>query len=276
MIGDFHVHTQYCQHGSADNMEAYVLQALEKGLTHLSFTEHAPLPENFMDPAPKQDSTMDRDKVEAYLKEGQALQKQYAQDLQINIGFEVDYIRGYEHEIKQFLDMYGPEINDSILSVHMLQAPDKSFFCIDFSEEEFGHAAKAFGGLTPLYKAYYDSLQASVEAELGRFKPKRIGHITLIQKFQLAYPQSADFWPQQRQLLALMKANAYELDVNTAGLFKPLCKEVYPSMQVIQHAIALGIPLVAGSDSHAAAGIGKGFEELQDYPLQLPQTQNNN
>ncbi|SNZ10126.1 histidinol-phosphatase (PHP family) [Terribacillus aidingensis] len=273
MIGDFHVHTHYCQHGSADNMEAYVLQALAKGLTHLSFTEHAPLPESFSDPAPQKDSTMDRDKVEAYLKEGQALQKQYAQDLQINIGFEVDYIQGYEHATKQFLDMYGAETDDSILSVHMLQAPDKSFFCIDFSEEEFGRAAKAFGGLTLLYKAYYDSLQASVEAELGRFKPKRIGHITLIQKFQLAFPQPADFWPEQRQLLALMKKNGYELDVNTAGLYKPLCKEIYPSAQLIQHAVALGIPLVPGSDSHAAAGIGKGFEKLQAFPLRVPQTQ---
>jgi histidinol-phosphatase (PHP family) len=272
MIGDFHVHTQYCQHGSADNMEAYVLQAIEKGMTHLSFTEHAPLPGTFTDPAPQQDSTMDRDKVEAYLKEGQALQKQYEQDLQINLGFEVDYIQGYEHETKQFLDMYGAEIDDSILSVHMLQAPDKSFFCIDISEEVFGRAAKAFGGLASLYKAYYDSLQASVEAELGRFKPKRIGHITLIQKFQLAYPQPADFWAEQRQLLALMKENGYELDVNTAGLFKPLCKEVYPSVRLIQHAVSLGIPLVPGSDSHAAAGIGKGFEELKAYPLQLPQT----
>ncbi|AIF66533.1 histidinol phosphatase [Terribacillus saccharophilus] len=271
MPGDFHVHTQYCQHGADDKMEAYVLQAIEKGLTHLSFTEHAPLPESFTDPAPHRDSTMDRNKVEAYIIEGKTLQKKYKNDLQINIGFEVDYIRGYEQETQTFLDTYGPEMDDGILSVHMLQAPDKSFFCIDYSEEEFGRAADAFGGLTPLYIAYYNSLTSSVEAELGPFKPKRIGHITLIQKFQLAYPKPADFLEVQQHLLEIIKKKGYELDVNTAGLYKPLCKEIYPSAELIAYAEKLDIPLVPGSDSHAAAGIGKGFEQLSAYSLQLPQ-----
>ncbi|WP_175073107.1 histidinol-phosphatase HisJ [Terribacillus sp. AE2B 122] len=271
MQGDFHVHTQYCQHGADDKMEAYVLQAIKKGLTHLSFTEHAPLPESFTDPAPHRDSTMDRNNVEAYVMEGKALQKQYKNDLQINIGFEVDYIRGYEQETQTFLDTYGPEMDDGILSVHMLQAPDKSFFCIDYSEEEFGRAADVFGGLSPLYKTYYENLRASLEADLGFFKPKRIGHITLIQKFQLAYPKPAEFSKEQQNILEIMKEKGYELDVNTAGLYKPLCKEIYPPAELIAYAAKMGIPLVPGSDSHAAGGIGKGFEYLSDYSLQIPQ-----
>lgn len=270
MPGDFHVHTQYCQHGADDKMEAYVLQAIAKGLTHLSFTEHAPLPESFTDPAPHHDSTMDRNKVEAYIMEGKTLQKKYKNDLQINIGFEVDYIRGYEQETQTFLDTYGSEMDDGILSVHMLQAPDKSFFCIDYSEEEFGRAADAFGGLTSLYKAYYDNVQASVEADIGHFKPKRIGHITLIQKFQLAYQKPADFSKERQNILELIKKNGYELDVNTAGLYKPLCKEIFPPVELIESAVQLGIPLVPGSDSHAASGIGKGFKELSAYTLQFP------
>ncbi|MFP7169274.1 histidinol-phosphatase HisJ [Terribacillus sp. 7520-G] len=274
MIGDFHVHTQYCQHGADDKMEDYVLQAIEKGISHLSFTEHAPLPENFKDPAPKRDSAMDRDKVETYLKEGKALQKQYEKDIQINIGFEVDFIRGFEQETEQFLDMYGPEMDDGILSVHMLQAPDDSWFCIDYSKEEFGRAARAFGGLTPLYKAYYTSLLASIEADLGRFKPKRIGHITLIQKFQLAYPKPADFSKEQQHILEITKRKGYKLDVNTAGLFKPLCKEIYPPAELLEHAAELGIPLVPGSDSHEAIGIAKGFDRISAFSLHLPQELN--
>lgn len=272
MPGDFHVHTQYCQHGADDKMEAYVLQAIAKGLTHLSFTEHAPLPESFTDPAPHRDSTMDRNKVEAYIMEGKTLQKKYKNDLQINIGFEVDYIRGYEQEIQTFLDTYGPEMDDGILSVHMLQAPDESFFCIDYSKDEFGRAADAFGGLTSLYKAYYDNLQASVEADIGHFKPRRIGHITLIQKFQLTYPKPADFSKEQQNILKLIKEKGYELDMNTAGLYKPLCKETYPSPEIIKSAVQLEIPLVPGSDSHVAAGIAKGFEQLSAYSLKLPQS----
>lgn len=270
MIGDFHVHTQYCQHGANDRMEAYVLQAIKKGFTHLSFTEHAPLPESFIDPAPGRDSAMDRNAVEAYVMEGKALQAQYKNDLQIKIGFEVDYIRGFEQETQTFLDTYGAEMDDGILSVHMLQAPNEAYFCIDYSKEEFGRAADEFGGLLSLYKAYYDNLIASIEAELGSFKPSRIGHMTLVQKFQLAYPQPADFSKEQQYILELIKEKGYELDVNTAGLSKPFCKEIYPSPQLIEKAVQLDIPLVPGSDSHAASSIGKAFEELSAYPLTLP------
>lgn len=42
-----------------------------------------------------------------YFGELQHLQKQYAQDIRIRIGLEVDYIQGFEQETRQFLDTYG-------------------------------------------------------------------------------------------------------------------------------------------------------------------------
>ncbi|HHY21833.1 MAG TPA: PHP domain-containing protein, partial [Bacilli bacterium] len=53
---DGHVHTPFCPHGSKDELEEYVLRAIELGLTGLTFTEHAPLPLSFEDPTPEQDS----------------------------------------------------------------------------------------------------------------------------------------------------------------------------------------------------------------------------
>jgi histidinol-phosphatase (PHP family) len=66
--GDFHVHTNYCPHGSEDKMELYVQAAIKKGLRFLSFTEHAPLPSGFIDPAPGRDSAMQWENVPAYLQ----------------------------------------------------------------------------------------------------------------------------------------------------------------------------------------------------------------
>ncbi len=67
---DGHVHTKYCPHGSDDNIEDYIEEAIKYKLDEISFTEHLPLPENFIDPSPLKDSAMKLEEMESYLKEG--------------------------------------------------------------------------------------------------------------------------------------------------------------------------------------------------------------
>ena len=66
MIKDGHIHTPFCPHGTKDALEAYVEKALSLGFQEISFTEHAPLPEGFIDPTPEQDSSMDIEQLEDY------------------------------------------------------------------------------------------------------------------------------------------------------------------------------------------------------------------
>ncbi|WP_347862569.1 PHP domain-containing protein [Salimicrobium sp. PL1-032A] len=49
---DGHVHTPFCPHGSEDALKTYVEKAISLGYTSVTFTEHAPLPPGFQDPAP--------------------------------------------------------------------------------------------------------------------------------------------------------------------------------------------------------------------------------
>lgn len=65
---DGHVHTKYCPHGSDDNIEDYIEEAIKYKLDEISFTEHLPLPENFIDPSPLKDSAMKLEEMESYLK----------------------------------------------------------------------------------------------------------------------------------------------------------------------------------------------------------------
>src|SRR5699024_381737 len=104
--GDYHIHTHFCPHGSDDDWEQYILTAIESGLKEISFSEHAPLPRSRTDPVPEQDSAMDWDDLDDYYTQGQALILKYQHQLKINIGFEIDFIDGFEHETKQFLDQY--------------------------------------------------------------------------------------------------------------------------------------------------------------------------
>lgn len=261
-LGDFHVHTNFCPHGTNDSMESYVVAAIEKELEYITFTEHAPLPLNFIDPTPNKDSAMHWDDVNRYLLEGQRLKEKYKNRIRINIGFEIDYIEGYELETIDFLDKYGDKIDDSILSVHMLKAPNDEYVCLDFSIEEFSRIIDVFGSIDLVYARYYQTVERALEADLGKYKPSRIGHITLIEKFSKVHQPSNRFETELTDLLKLIHKKKYELDINTAGLYKEYCQSVYPPIDLIEIANNLGVPLVPGSDSHTSDHIARGFEQL--------------
>ncbi len=258
MIRDGHVHTRFCPHGSKDSFEAYIEQALALGYTEISFTEHAPSPENFCDPTPLKDSAMDNANLEQYFTEISQLKEKYAKQIKINAGLEIDYIEGYEKEITQFLNNVGPKLDDAILSVHFLK-DSLGYSCVDYSPENFQRMITTYGSIENVYKNYYRTVLKSIEADLGSYKPKRIGHITLVHKFQLKFPINRSFDQEIEQILHSIKENNYELDYNGAGTAKPLCREPYPPAGIIQEAKALKIPLVYGSDAHQAKELGQGL-----------------
>lgn len=265
LYGDFHIHTNFCPHGTKDTMEDYIHNAICLGVPEISFTEHAPLPKNFKDPAPKKDSAMRWEDIDTYISEGKRLKEKYRNDLIINIGFEVDFIEGYEREITDFLNEYGEVIDDAILSVHMLKAPDHSYVCLDYSAEEFSRIVSLFGGIDHVYQAYYRAVLLAVETPLGSYKPQRIGHLTLIEKFNALFKPHLDFSTKIDLVLQAIKKNKLNLDLNTAGLFKTYCKTLYPNPDVINRALELNIKFVPGSDSHSSDTIARGFNQLSNY-----------
>lgn len=263
--GDYHVHTAFCPHGSSDILDSYIEQAIQRGLNEISFTEHAPLPESFQDPTPLQDSAMRWEDLHEYISVIKQAKERYKRQIKINLGFEVDYIEGFEKETTDFLNEYGPFIDDGILSVHMLKTPSEDdFVCIDYSSDEFARIIQLFGSVEAVYDRYYRTVEKAIRADLGTFKPKRIGHLTLIRKFQKKYTVDQSYEAMITYLLDLIVKYHHELDINTAGLFKEHCGTIYPPEQVIYQAIEKGITLKPGSDSHQANHIGRGFEHLSD------------
>ena len=258
---DGHVHSKFCPHGSKDIFQAYIDQALELGITEISFTEHAPLPVGFTDPTPLQDSAMKMEDFSLYLEEIEGLREQYKGKITIHTGLEVDYIEGFERETTQFLNKYGPYLSDSILSVHFLKL-EKEYDCMDYSPEVFGEMITRYGGIEKVYEAYYRTLLLSIRTDLGPYKPKRIGHMTLVKKFQKKYPCSVSFNKEILEILNEVKNRNYELDYNGAGTAKPLCREPYPPADVASLAIQMQIPMVYGSDAHQVKELLQGYEQL--------------
>lgn len=265
IFGDYHVHTPFCPHGTTDAFEEYINTALMQGLKAISFTEHAPLPDGFIDPTPNKDSGMNVADVSAYISTLKQLKTKYADKITINIGFEVDYIEGFEEATSDFLNQFGEEIDDAILSVHMLKSPQGAYYCLDFSSDQFSELIDVFGDIDTVYQTYYATLLKSIKADLGPYKPNRIGHITLIEKFKRVYPNFKQYTNELNTILdEIMKRN-YHLDLNTAGLYKPDCQTIYPNPVVVKSAIKRGIPLIPGSDSHEASTLSRGFDQIAHY-----------
>ena len=60
--------------------------------------------------------------------------------------------------------------------------------------------------------------------------------------------------------LAAARKNGVAIELNTAGLRKN-CREIYPSLKILQMAFAEGIRITFGSDAHAPEEVGANFPE---------------
>lgn len=258
MKKDGHVHTPYCPHGTTDSLEEYIEQAIQLHIDSITFTEHAPLPNTFHDPTPNQDSAIELETMEEYIEKIQLLKKAYKNEITINLGLEVDYIKEYEEETTSFLNTYGKYLDDSILSVHFLKLQDK-YYCMDFDEHTFKHMIDQVESLEKLHHIYYQEVLHSIQSDLGEYKPKRIGHITLVNKFQKLFPVTFSVDQYIQTILFEIKNRGYELDYNVAGLRKEFCGETYPGSAVAKMAQEQKIPLIYGSDAHSARDVGKNY-----------------
>ena len=262
MKKDGHIHTPYCPHGTLDSFHRYIEKAIKHGFEEITFTEHAPLPAGFLDPTPQKDSGMDLQQLENYISDLEQLKKQYKQDIVISTGLEVDYISNFEEETTKFLDTYGKYLDDAILSVHFLYYQQK-YVCIDYSKETFLEFVQLTGEPLSIYKLYYKTVMDSIKSELGKYKPKRIGHITLVHKFQLALSEKINDEQYIREILQELKNSNLQLDLNSAGLAKPYCRESYPPLPFVQEARALGIPIIFGSDAHQVKDLHQFYKHFE-------------
>ena len=260
-LADGHIHTELCPHGSGDKVASMIEKAIEFGFYKLCITEHAPLPSGFSkrykgDPEGLATASLRMDQVEPYLALGNELQREYGQYINLSVGFEVDFLPGFEAATQEFLNMVGPYTGENLLSVHFMQGANDGFWCLDYSEAEF---AKAFGQyLTKqdvLYRRYFELVLQAVQTDFGPHKPVRIGHIDVIKKYQKHFNFRSSYDQQTQQvimeILRTLKVQNRMLDYNVSGVFKANCGEMYPSPFIQGMAYVLGVPYMMGSDSHS-------------------------
>ena len=245
---DGHIHTPFCPHGSKDSLEAYVEEAICLGREEISFTEHFPLPKHIIDPIFAEECALDESVIPEYFKAIESVKEKYKGRIKINKGFEVDYIEGKEEEIKALLNQYGKDIEDSILSVHFVYY-EGVYYAIDY-KSDVERLLERLPSVEMMYDLYFKTLIKSIEADLGKYKPKRIGHPSLVRIFQKKWSLEYENDKLYEIKAQKMKKGCYEIDFNVAGLRKELCGETYPVGKLLEILKQYEIPYIYGSDAH--------------------------
>lgn len=269
---DGHTHSSFCLHGSGEETELFILQAIQAGFTTYSVTEHMPLPQDLLRVLPysqefKDSLELRNNDLDGYIKEMEKLKKKYRDKIELLCGIELDFLSGQEAYSRLLLREYGPYLDDGLLSVHLIPGQD-GLRCVDHDPEDFrAGLIKYYGSYHLAQQAYYQTVREAVQADLGRYKPKRIGHLCLCNKFQqVLNPQGEEneqTTKQARELLLYLGQAGYSLDVNVAGLFKQHCGQIYLLPWMAKLAQEQRIPLIYGSDAHGVAEVGRAYKQYE-------------
>ena len=252
----------FCDHAS-ESLESILDSAAAQGMKVFGVTEHAPrLGERFLYPDEREwgwsVATLE-EKFDAYFEALDTLIPQYAGDLEVLRGFEIEVVPASEWVsiMKEYRDRYKAEY--IVGSVHYVDN-----LSIDSFMPDFEAALEHFGGLEPLACAYYERVAEMVY----EIQPEIVGHFDLIRKFGHKYGDVDTPAIQSAAITALqeIKLRGGILDVNTAGYRKGL-GHPYPAPWIVREAAAMAIPFAFGDDSHNASEVNAGIDDARAYLL---------
>lgn len=252
---------QFCLHAS-DSLEEIIQLYIKRQFPWVGITEHTPaISEALLYPDQKAAGlTPDflLEQFAAYMQECRRLQKKYRSKIRIFAAMEIETYSGYEAFIPSLINRFQPDY--IVGSVHFVN--DMGF---DYSQEQYDKTVVAAGGIDQLYCDYFDAQYEMIK----RLQPAVVGHFDLIRIFDPGYKQrlvQPEIMARIKRNLQLIRQLDLIMDFNLRSLLKG-ADEPYISRVILEMALAMGIAVVPGDDSHGLASVGgnmdKGIAILQ-------------
>ena len=245
---------QFCHH-ARDSLEEVVRAYVEAGFTWVGITEHMPPLDDSRRYPDEAASGISAATLQAqfrrYFAEVERLQACYADRIQLYKAFETESYPGATTYVQELISETRPDY--IVGSVHHVGG-----IGIDYDRDEFQQAVTAAGSVEQLYCDYFDDQFGMLEA----LQPAVVGHFDLIRKFDTAYLdtlQHSAVQQRMRRNLELMADLGLIMDFNLRGFDK--ATEQYPCMPVLKQALALGVVVVPGDDSHGVASVGRNYDK---------------
>lgn len=237
MLVDLHMHSRFSFDAQPDSVPEIAAASIKRGLSVISITDHKDFFHGGQAP-------MELD-VPGVLAEIEQAQRQYAGQIEILKGIEVGEIHA-DPAARELVSAYP--FDEVIGSLHAM--PNN----IDFYDMDYDHLDQE-----QLLRDYL--VEAKRMIEYGGFDVfAHIDYPLRVMKREDNHPSFANFMEWVTPVLQTVIDREISLEINAAGLFG-WAKKVGPEDFVLEEYRRLGGTMISiGSDSHAAASVGRGIE----------------
>lgn len=131
----FHIHTWRCKHACDESDEQYIKTALSLGANKITFTDHTPFPGDTFG------NRMELSQLSEYIESLKNLHTKYEDQIDVQIGLEVEFLPSKLDFYKQLKGDYDLDI--LIIGQHFYEHADGKF---SFADEKEFNAANEFSG----------------------------------------------------------------------------------------------------------------------------------
>ncbi|MGB5866387.1 MAG: histidinol-phosphatase HisJ [Arcobacteraceae bacterium] len=247
---DLHNHTILCNHATGTTQE-YIEKAIELGIDVYGFSEHAPM---HFDEYYRLDL---KDKA-FYENDVKSLKEKYKKDINILLGYEVDYLPG-DYILKEVIDS---KVDYLIGSVHFLSQNGSQW---GFDNPEFIGEYKN-KNIDIIWEDYFEAIKNM--AKTSQFDI--VGHLDLIKVFNFL-PKKEIKSIALEALQAIKKSNM-TVEINAAGYRKPVAQQ-YPSRELLELCFELDIDITFSSDAHSVDQVGYNYDAATKLAKEIGYTQ---
>ena len=234
---DLHNHTPLCNHAKGEPQK-YIQQAIKVGIDIFGFSDHAPMQFDT-----KYRMNLSQSKI--YEQDILNLKEQYKDQIDILLGYEVDYMSNPAFLEK---DILNANVDYLIGSVHFLDSWgfDNPEFLQQYQNKD----------IDKIWEDYFEAITNMAKTNYFNI----VGHLDLIKVFKFL-PKKDIKLIASKALKQIKKSNMV-IEINSAGFAKPI-GEQYPSISLLELAFELDIPITFGSDAHSIDKIGYKYDQVK-------------
>ena len=221
---NYHTHTHWCDHATG-TPEEYIQNAIQGGIEHMGFSDHTPwiFPDGY-----ESHFRVPMAQAENYMKELRGLRDAYQGQIQLSIGFEMEFYPLYFEKMLKTAQNFGAEY--LILGQHFLG-----------NEHPNGHRSQRQIGNDTHLAEYVDTVVQAMKT--GVFSC-------------VAHPDTFRYGGEEltylRQMEKICAASCQEnipLEINFLGIRE---NRNYPDPRFWELAGKMGCPVTFGCDAHEA------------------------
>lgn len=262
MYHNHHTHSHFCD--GSHHPEVYVKAAIKGGLHSLGFSSHAPLPFN------NSFAIQDEKELENYCKLIRKLTRDYQKHIKIYLSLEIDYINGVTAD---FFDLKKScQLDYTIGSVHLVRngRPGDLWFIDGPKVESYDNGLKKVFG-NDIRKGVTAFWHQTMQMILTQ-KPDIVGHLDKIKMHnQDRYFHEDEKWYHDlwMETVRIIRQSGTIVEVNTRGIYKKRCKDLYPGNEILMEIRKLDIPVTLSSDAHMPDEVDGYFKEATSLLKEL-------